>query len=159
MKIFELEVGEPILHYDFERSPGPYVPAAHFNVHLTTPELLSAMKNAGENKVTRKRRVRRFGDGHGLPADLHLPLGGPRFRPALEDILQFLKTEFAIDSAKNWTSTIREGRAVYRDKQLRAAVSDNPTAAIEELEAMGFSVSSIESSKKRTIRPERLEQY
>ena len=30
-------------------------------------------------------------------SDLHIPLGGPRYRPCLEDLLEFLIVEFGLD--------------------------------------------------------------
>jgi hypothetical protein len=51
-----------------------------------------------------------------------------------------LVVDFAIDCSPEWAKSLREGRSLWRDTQLRAAVADNTTAAIEALEDLGFTV-------------------
>lgn len=93
------------------------------------------------------------------PSQLHLPLGGPRFRPALEDVLEMLVVEFAIDRSAEWRSSLREGRSLWRDTQLRAAVADNPEAAVEALTELGFSVEWLGSTEEKPgLRSQKLEQ-
>jgi hypothetical protein len=51
--------------------------------------------------------------GHGTPHDvssLHVPLGGSRFRPCLEDFIQFLICECRFDSRDGWRAAVEDGR-------------------------------------------------
>jgi hypothetical protein len=135
--VFHFARTEPILRYDFIRKPKSDVPSAHINMHTESAALIAAMEDAGRNRRTQRRRAT------GSPptaAQLHLPLGGPRFRPALEDVLEMLVVELAIDCASGWRESLREGRSLWRDTQLRAAVADNTSAAVEALEELGFVV-------------------
>ncbi|MGO4250145.1 hypothetical protein AB4Y87_23370 [Paenarthrobacter sp. RAF54_2] len=155
--IFHFDRTEPILRYDFIREPKSDVPSAHINMHTDSEALTKAMEDAGKNKRTERRRA------SGAPAkasQLHLPLGGPRFRPALEDVLEMLVVEFAIDRAIGWGESLREGRSLWRDTQLRAAVADNAGAAVEALEELGFMVSwPGPASEKPPLRKQKLEQF
>jgi hypothetical protein len=130
--VFHHATTEPILRYDFIRRPKSGIPSAHINMHGESKALTQAMEESG-------RRARRSGSGP-MPSQLHLPLGGPRFRPAREDVLEMLVFEFGIDCATEWRSSLREGRSLWRDTQLRAAMADNPGAAVEALQEMGYKV-------------------
>lgn len=155
--VFHFARTEPILRYDFIRQPKSDVPSAHINMHTESAALVAAMEDAGANRRTQRRRAA------ATPlraAQLHLPLGGPRFRPALEDVLEMLVVELAIDCARGWRESLREGRSLWRDTQLRAAVADNTGAAVEALEELGFVVEWPKSAHERPgLRRDKLEQF
>jgi hypothetical protein len=131
---------EPIVRYDFLRRPKGNVPSAHVNMHTVSAALTKAMEDSGVSSRADRRRTG-LNEGESMrPSQLHLPLGGPRFRPALEDVLEMLVVEFAIDKSRDWRSSLREGRSLWRDTQLRAAVADNPEAAVDALSELGFDV-------------------
>jgi hypothetical protein len=141
---FELvlpEVTEPLLRYDYLRSPKSDLPCAHFNVHGHRDELIYSMMAAGfryqaknrGKKAVRTNKVPRL-------AQLHLPTGGHRFRPCLEDIIQMIVFEFGIDTVDGWQDAIEMGRMIWKDSQLASAVRDNPSKAVEQLESMGFDI-------------------
>ncbi|OBK54448.1 hypothetical protein A5654_08340 [Mycolicibacterium fortuitum] len=71
---------------------------------------------------------------------LHLPMGGERFRPCLEDIVEFLIRDCGFPGSEGWRAVVRDGRAKWRRIQTRVAVRDAPSAAIAQLEAMGYVV-------------------
>jgi len=75
-------------------------------------------------------------------ADLHFPIGGHRFRPCLEDILQMIWFEFGIDVRDTALGALGEGRVRFRERQLAAAVGDDPDIAALELRRLGYSVES-----------------
>ncbi|WP_240649499.1 hypothetical protein [Streptomyces sp. Z26] len=75
-------------------------------------------------------------------SEMHLPVGGHRMRPALEDVLLFLQREFAIDTAQGWRAVLDEHLCNWRDLQLKSAVRDNPEAAAEVLRLLGYQVRS-----------------
>lgn len=64
---------------------------------------------------------------------LHIPLGGERFRPCLEDVVEFLIRDCGFEGQKNWKQSVREGRARWRRIQTRAVVRDSPECAVTGL--------------------------
>lgn len=131
---------EPLFRYDYDAASDDRVPAAHLNVHGHRDELVFAMMAAGHRLRGRARAsaVRR---GH-VPrvSTLHFPLGGDRFRPSFEDVLEMLVREFGLDARPGWRAAICSGRARWRAVQLRAAVRDDPGAAAEALAGLGYAV-------------------
>jgi hypothetical protein len=69
--------------------------------------------------------------------DFHFPVGGRRYRPSLEDVIEFLVLEDIADAREDWSDVIQEGRTDWEDKQLRAAVRRNPEAALAQLREDG----------------------
>jgi hypothetical protein len=65
--------------YDFERDKGDGFPESHLHVYgETTAIRAAAVETAAADKQL---------------GDLHFPLGGRRFRPSLEDLIEFLIVE------------------------------------------------------------------
>jgi hypothetical protein len=114
-----------LLHYDYERGKPDY-PEAHLQVCASSP----AFEQAGQRLDGRERLLER----------LHLPVGGRRYRPTLEDLIEFLIGEKLAKPRDGWESAINESRDRFRDKQLKAAVRGNPKPAIAALEDLGYSV-------------------
>ncbi|WP_454050332.1 hypothetical protein [Cellulomonas sp. Marseille-Q8402] len=73
---------------------------------------------------------------------LHFPLGGHRFRPAFEDVLEMLVREFGLDTRDGWEDAVRTGRERWRGTQLRAAVRDDPASAAAALGDLGYAVTA-----------------
>lgn len=65
---------------------------------------------------------------------LHLPVGGFRFRPGLEDFLEFAIDEDLIPAKEGWREALGPTREEFRRKQFMAMVSDHPEWAREGLE-------------------------
>lgn len=84
---------------------------------------------------------------------LHLPMGGERFRPCLEDVVEFLIRDCGFPGSEGWKAVVRDGRAKWRRIQTRVAVRDAPSAAVAQLEAMGYVVTPPDDGE----RPERIE--
>ncbi|GIG37644.1 hypothetical protein [Cellulomonas pakistanensis] len=131
---------EPLFRYDYDAGSDEKVPAAHLNVHGHRDELVFAMMAAGHRlrgrartSAVRRGRVPRV-------STLHFPLGGHRFRPSFEDVLDMLVREFGLDTRPGWRAAICAGRARWRAVQLRAAVRDDPGAAVEALAGLGYEV-------------------
>lgn len=70
--------------------------------------------------------------------EVHFPVGGSRFRPTLEDVLQLLIEEFGVTAKDHWQVALRERRSSWERKQLAAAVRDDPAQAIKTLERLGY---------------------
>lgn len=149
-------VNEPLVHFDYVREAGASIPVAHVNVHAHRDELVYAMMNASRNRG--KTRSKQSLSGK-IPriATLHIPMGGHRFRPSLEDILQMMILEFGIDRGKNAQSAIDAGRQHFRSIQVSAAVSDDAPIAAESLRRLGYTV--IEPVPSVAPRADRLRRY
>jgi len=71
---------------------------------------------------------------------LHIPTGGERFRPCLEDVIEFLIKDCGFLGADGWEAALQEGRAHWRRIQTRAVVRDAPGEAAAELATLGYTV-------------------
>lgn len=127
----------PLFRYEFDgaKEERP-LPAAHMQFHGEHPDLARAMAGS------RTRSTPKQGLGPNV-CDLHFPVGGTRFRPCLEDVLEMLIVEFALltdaERADSMTA-LQSGRVAWRTRQLQAAIRDNPQAAIAQLHSMGYHV-------------------
>jgi hypothetical protein len=132
---------EPVFRYEYERDMEPSCyPAAHVQFHGRQEQLEAALVRVG------RKRTKSSSSGGGLPnvTDLHFPLGGTRFRPCFEDLLEMLLIEFRLDVPDRDAAlaAIGEGRARWRDLQLRAAVRDDMECAAAVLRAHGYQVNT-----------------
>lgn len=71
---------------------------------------------------------------------LHIPMGGERFRPCLEDVIEFLIRDCGFQGTAGWKQAIADSRARWRRIQTRAVVRDSPKCAVAELESLGYEV-------------------
>ncbi len=72
---------------------------------------------------------------------LHLPTGGRRFRPSLEDLIEFLAQEDLLPSVQpDWQTALADGRGDWEVRQARATVRRAPEHAAEQLRSMGWTV-------------------
>lgn len=132
---FEVRVvTTPGIRFEYERAKNN-VPAAH--IHLSGVEgLLSPalMRNFSSGKGKAKKK--RSGDLAGI----HLPVGGHRFRPSLEDFLYFVVEECGFRALHGWESHLLESREEWFDIQLASSVRDNPEVAADALRTLGYAV-------------------
>ncbi|MCS0498580.1 hypothetical protein [Protaetiibacter mangrovi] len=108
-------------------------PIAHWQIH--------AERGSMSHLLARAHHVRP--DVVAKPHDmssLHFPVGGERFRPCLEDVLQFLVHECGIDAQPNWLDAVESGRVQWRRFQLRTAVRDAQAEAAAVLAQHGWTV-------------------
>ncbi|MEU4154786.1 hypothetical protein [Streptomyces antimycoticus] len=128
-------ISDPLIRFEYvRRSKEP--PGAHIQVHAHRDEMayLLRLADAGRPKQGfRRRKLPRL-------SEMHLPVGGHRMRPSLEDVLLFLKREFAIDTAPAWRTVIDDHLKSWREIQLMSAVRDAPEAAAEVLRLLGYTV-------------------
>ena len=110
---------DPVLfHYDYDRAPGNRYANAHFQVPGES-EAIEVLNQATDQS-------KKLGD-------LHFPVGGKRFRPTLEDLIEFLAVEGYVDAREGWEAVVKEHKEWYEKIQLRAAVRRDPDTAREEL--------------------------
>lgn len=129
--------GQPLFRYEYLRSPDT-VPAAHLHVHAHRDAMTYVMTKVG--RTTKRPQQRGSRDGIPTLQDLHFPLGGHRFRPVLEDVLEMLIDEFNIDHEDGAREGLAEARTVWRLTQTKAAVRDAPGAAVEALRSLGYRI-------------------
>lgn len=72
---------------------------------------------------------------------LHIPVGNRRFRPSLEDFIEFLAQEgLLVDLRPEWRNAIEVGRGDWEARQTRATVRRAPGVAADQLRSMGYVV-------------------
>lgn len=130
--------GEPLFRYEFMRWPTPDVSGAHIQVHAHRDAITYVMSKAGRSS----RRGRSLADSDVVPrlSKLHFPLGGPRFRPCLEDVLEMPVVELGVDHPPGGRQALQDGRQNWRRLQLATATRDNPRSAIAALTELGYEV-------------------
>lgn len=70
-------------------------------------------------------------------------------RPALEDVLMFLEREFGIDVEHGWRRVLDQHLREWRAVQLKAAVRDEPEAAVQVLRNLGYAVAAPKAPRPR----------
>ena len=137
-------VTDPLLRYEYVRQQVSNLPAAHLHVHGEHPALVDALARSGTGtRRGRGQRAKERRGAHPLLRDLHLPLGGHRFRPCLEDVLALLIEEFGVKPAasrQQAAAVLAEGRQKWRRLQVGTVVRDAPGAAAEALRELGYEV-------------------
>jgi hypothetical protein len=129
---------QPIMRYEYERNSPLDIRCAHLHVHAHRDEA-TWMMTLGQRGRARARVAR---DSMPVLSEFHFPLGGHRFRPCVEDVVEVLVDEFGVETRDaEWRSVLREGRADWRRKQVAAAVRDCPQQAAKALRHRGWVVS------------------
>ena len=108
---------EPLFHYDYERNKEDY-PVAHFHIAVES--------EPWEEFFERSDRT-----SHMQVESLHLPVGGKRYRPSLEDLVEFLVLEeFAKPHGgyedNTWKAVVAQHREEFHRLQLAAAIYRDP---------------------------------
>ncbi len=91
------DVESMVFHYDFEREPDNEYPAAHLQVAGTSRSMDELCARTGLT-----RTLDRF----------HFPVGGRRYRPTVEDVIEFLVVEGIARPHVGWDAVLRDHRAV-----------------------------------------------
>lgn len=132
--------GRPAIRVEYDRDqgnePDDRTPAthrrsaAHVQIHGSSEELAYVQGLNGDGRL---RGLEKF----------HIPVGGRRFRPSLEDFIEFLWAERLIPGLhRGWQAVLTRHRTNWLALQVRAAVRNDPATAIDQLETMGYSVRS-----------------
>lgn len=125
-KLLQHRTKSAILRVEYERNSRG-VPCSHVQIHAHSGPLTDLLSKA------------RHSAPHALES-LHIPTGGDRFRPCVEDFIQFLIEECRIVARPGWLEHVEDGRERWRRMQTAAVVRDRPEVAIETLRQMGYFV-------------------
>ncbi|WP_037335111.1 hypothetical protein [Saccharomonospora piscinae] len=115
-----------IVRYDYDRHARSK-PSSHIQIHAHRGAVSHVLSQSGHPKP------------HALES-LHFPTGGARFRPALEDLLEFLIRDCRFQAKQGWEAAIRDGRERSRRRQVRAVVRDVPSEAVDVLTDLGYKI-------------------
>jgi len=157
VKVYAVGDGQPLFRYEYDRDAVDDMPAAHIQLHAHRDAFAYVMSKAGTSTPRAKRRVTR-GEVPRI-ADLHFPVGGHRFRPCFEDVLEMLVTEFGVDSTPEGRRALRDGREAWRRAQVGAVVRDAPDEAIRVLEDLGYRVRLKRGARKPEEKTKRLRDF
>lgn len=116
----------PILRYDYDRLARSK-PSSHIQLHAHRGAISHVLSQTGHPKP------------HALES-LHFPTGGARFRPCLEDLLEFLIRDCKFAAKEGWSQAVTEGRERWRRLQARSIVRDVPHEAADVLTKLGYAV-------------------
>lgn len=120
-----LDEAELLVRYDYDREPDHSYADAHMQVRGESKAVDYLNEKLGQSKTLEK---------------LHFPVGGRRYRPALEDIVEFLISEDYVAHRDDWRDTIGYHRTNFHRRQLRAAIRQDPDTAASALGDVGYSV-------------------
>lgn len=127
-KLMHAATERPILTYDYTRDRPNEYPEAHLHLHGKAVAIQEMLERCGRPKDK--------------PDDLHFPVGGRRFRPCLEDLIEFCILERLVTPRPDWERVLNESRQRFRDDQLRAAVRRSPELAAGVLASEGWTVTA-----------------
>jgi hypothetical protein len=113
-----------IARWDYNRDLQDW-PTAHLHV-------------GGESNVLQELHVQ-LPDVKSEVARHHFPVGGKRFLPCLEDVVEYVILEGLAAPRASWQDAVEEHRADFHRIQLKAAVRRDPDAATEALREIGDS--------------------
>lgn len=125
IKVYVGKMNEPLVRFEYVRSR-TYAPA-HVQVHGESSALGLHLGLIGS-------------DVHPKLRELHLPVGGKRFRVCLEDVLEFVIEDLGVGGKEGWRDAVEEGRARWHRRQLGAAVRSDQATAVATLEELGYSI-------------------
>jgi hypothetical protein len=126
------DLSRELLHYDYERDKHLQekgYPEAHVQVCASSADWGIAGQRVGQDDLP-------LGRMH-LPVG---PVGGRRFRPTLEDVIELLIVEGLVDYREGWKDALDKTRRPFQELQLKAAVRRNQELAIEALDSEGWVV-------------------
>jgi hypothetical protein len=134
------ESSRPIVRIEFDRDKG-FEPdhdgvglhvrnAAHVQIHGESNDLGYVKGRLGLNP---KKTL----------ADIHFPVGGRRFRPTLEDFIEFLHAEQLIPELKpDAREVLNSNREEWLKIQLKAAIENDIDTSLEALKNLGYKIIS-----------------
>lgn len=142
MRYFRAVGRVPLLCLDFLKDANK-VPIVHWKVHAERGSMSRLLARSNPEHV-------------GLLSKVHLPLGGARMRPCLEDVLQLCMVEFDIDHHDGAKEAIATGREGWRRAQVGALVRGSPAEAVRVPGELGYRIepraTGVRAPNKKALR-------
>jgi hypothetical protein len=132
MVVLDADLPRELLHYDYERDKNKDekgYPEGHLQICASSGDWDIACQRSGQEALPLSK--------------MHLPIGpvgGGRFRPSLEDVIEFLIVEELVESRTDWKAALDKTRRPFQELQLKAAVRRNQELAVDALRAEGWTV-------------------
>jgi hypothetical protein len=96
-----------LCHFDYEREKKDGYPEAHVQVYGASPALTAWRGDVADKPLSK----------------FHIPVGGRRYRPILEDVIEFLAVERLVpELPPGAAELIKKGREQFNTIQLRSAI-------------------------------------
>ncbi len=146
------------MRLEYNRHPRSDTPSAHLHIHAHRDAWTYAMTRDGADSPRQKVVHREEGRIPQL-SDLHIPAGGPRLRPTLEDFLQMLICDLGITHSEDALDILQDQRAQWREGQVRSMVSSMEGIAADTLRASGWTVTPPTGHEVRDGFPHWLSRY
>jgi len=134
LRVFSRLERTPLLRLEYQHDMRS-APIAHWQVHAERGAFSHLLTRANHHRSTSARKPNAL-------SSLHLPVGGERFRPCIEDMLQFLVADCGVDSKPGWQNVVEHGREAWRRRQLASSVRDIPAEAARVLHDLGWTVTA-----------------
>lgn len=131
--------GDPLFPYENDASRDRQ-PVSHLHVHAHRDHFARLMTVAAIESGAKRLPAPDKELEVARLSTLHFPLGGHRFRPSLEDVLEMISAEFGVQPAVGWDEKLRFKRIEWRRQQTGSAVRDCPSEAVRVLRELGFTV-------------------
>lgn len=123
---------EPLVRWDYIRSPRSNIPCAHVQGHSHRDEWTHALLLGGKHSRRSRRRLKNALRTPRI-ADVHFPVGGRRFRPCLEEVLLFVIDEFGAACTSQAREALQRGMREWEEIQVRSVVRNNRAIALQAL--------------------------
>jgi hypothetical protein len=146
-RVFSTLDRTPLLRMEY-RGDMRVDPVCHWQVHAERGAFTHLLSMANTIDARRVRRP------HDL-STVHLPVGGERFRPCLEDLIELLIRDCGVDHQPDWESAVQGGRENWRVRQFRSAVRDLQEEAADVLSLEGWTVAPPAGSPPAYLKPYR----
>ena len=119
--------GRCLLRVEYDRGKGPDRPDAHVHVDADSALWGTALTRSGQP-------LRHLNT-------LHIPAGGRRFRPTIEDVIELLLAEgFVTPTRQDWREILRGKRRAWEELQAKAAARRHASAVADALRSLGWTV-------------------
>jgi hypothetical protein len=120
------ELEQCLLHYDYERDKRDGYPESHLQVPTDSEHWRALLDGSPQAKNALGK--------------LHLPTGTRRFRPTVEDVVEFLVVEGIAEARDGWEQVLITSRDRFHRRQLHAVIRRHPDIAAEQLRTQGYRI-------------------
>ena len=124
---------EPLVRWDYIRSPRSNIPCAHIQIHSHRDEWTHALVLGGTHSGRSRRRIKNEARTPHV-ADIHFTMGRRWFRPCLEEILLLVIDELGVACTPQAREALNQGIEDWEQIQVRSVVRHHRATALQALE-------------------------